>query len=133
MKAPLPENMPNLRSYEGVSFNKEECYCCAAGYGEDIFYTRSLVTDKFIFTVAASMDRFDNVYWGIKEIRDDTHQKQSHEVRAFVLDKLRKILHGNVTNCKRLILDILSLSGEKNIPLSFSHHGRFVGYTFLKN
>jgi hypothetical protein len=49
------------------------------------FYTRSLVTDELVFTVAGSMECFDNVHWGIKEVSDDTYVKQSQEVRGIYL------------------------------------------------
>jgi len=131
---PLPGNTPiPLGRHEGVSFNKEECYCCTADFGEDIFYTRSFVTDTFIFTVAGSIDCFDNVYWGIKEIGDDSYIKQSHEVRAFALDKLRKIFLHDDVSIEKTDFGYPVISREKNIPLSFSHHGKFVGYTFVKN
>ena len=73
------------------------------------------------------------MYWGIKEINDDAYINQSHEVRNFTINKLRTIFSSNDVHIEKSECGYPIISQQKNIPLSFSHHGKFVGYAFVLN
>jgi len=134
IQLPSKQNVLDLSNdHVGTSFNGRLCYCCEVNFDSTTFYTRSLVTDELVFTVAGNMECFDNVHWGIKEISDDTYVKQSQEVRAFIINRLSKIFLTDDINIEKAVCGYPVISQQKNIPLSFSHHGKFVSYAFVKN
>jgi phosphopantetheinyl transferase (holo-ACP synthase) len=118
---------------EGICLDDRIGYSCKVIFDSLTFYTRSLVTDKLIFTVASNTECFNNVHWGIKEISDGTYIKQSQEIRSFTINKLRKIFLSDDINIEKSECGYPVIAQRKNIPLSFSHHGKFVGYTFVFN
>jgi hypothetical protein len=119
-------------THENISFNKEECYCCKVSFDSEIFYTRSLISDDLIFTVANNSNDFKNVCWGIKNIDNAPYEKQSKSIREFALNKLNQLYSGNNFSIEKSQIGYPFLKEKKQIPLSFSHHGNFVGYAFVK-
>ena len=115
---------------ENVSFCKEECYCCEVHFNSAIFYTRTLVFDDMIFTVANNTNCFDNIWWGIKNIDDDSYEAQSKNVRVFVLNKLNQFFLNDSFSIEKTAAGYPLLKQQKDIPLSFAHHGSFIGYSF---
>ena len=61
---------------EKNSFNNEACFCCEIRFASDIFYTRTLVFDDIIFSVANNTNCFDAIWGGIKNIDDDYYEAQ---------------------------------------------------------
>lgn len=119
------------KQHEGISFCEEECYCCQVSFKEIIFYTRSFVYDEMIFTVANNTNCFDNIYWGIKTIDDDAYTSQSKSVRAFSLKKLSSFFKNINLSIGKSEAGYPVLMQQKNLPISFTHHGNFIGYAFL--
>lgn len=120
----------NDKEYEAVSFTDETCFCCEVNFNNQSFYTRSLVQDNLIFTAANNRNDFANVCWGIKTISDDVYQTQSTEVRQFVLKRLNTLFNDVDLSIKKAQAGYPFIPQQQNVPLSFAHHGNFVGYSF---
>jgi phosphopantetheinyl transferase (holo-ACP synthase) len=120
--------------YERTSFCEEEFYNCTVCFGREIFYSRSKIHDELIYTVVNNNEKFENIWWGIKFIGHTDHENQSKAVRSFVLNKLNSVFpNDNLTIKKSATGYPLLLKGTKeiNIPVSFTHHGHFVAYSFV--
>ena len=132
----LPSKQNDLHlshAAEGISFKRQSCYSCEVRHDSLTFYTRSFVTGKLIFTVANDTECFNNVHWGLKEISDDGYIMQSQEVRNLTINKLRKIFLTDEISIEKSELGYPVIAQQSNVPLSFSHHGKFVGYAFVLN
>lgn len=123
----------NNKQLERISFDKEICFCCEVQFDSAIFYTRSIVFDDIIFSVANNKNCFENIYWGIKVIHDDSYQTQSSEVRKFALNKLNKYFSGETLSIERTLAGYPMLVQQNVLPISFTHHGNFVGYALKLN
>jgi phosphopantetheinyl transferase (holo-ACP synthase) len=121
----------NGRQHEGVSFDDPVCCCSTAQYAGQIFFTRSLITETMIFTVAGNHNNFDNVYWGIKHIDDDSHHNQSKSVRDFMKEKLQSFFPGETVQIEKHEAGYPFVKHRENMAVSFSHHGNYVAYTFV--
>ncbi|MEP6673961.1 MAG: 4'-phosphopantetheinyl transferase superfamily protein [Ferruginibacter sp.] len=116
-----------------VSFNNAEYYQCTVTAGNEIFYSRSKVYQNIIHTVVNNRDCFDSMYWGIKYIEDSNPAGQSESVRLFILKTLKNIYpHGGISiivndaDCPVIKMN----EAETNIPVSFTHHDKYVAYAF---
>jgi 4'-phosphopantetheinyl transferase superfamily len=97
------------------------------------FYFRSILTENFIFTVVNRGNDFNDTYWGVKKVSSNQPDDQSREVRVFLQQKLNKLFPDNKFKIGKsehgypVIID-----GENTlpIPVSFSHHDYYVGYSF---
>lgn len=103
--------------------------------GYQQLYFQSKIYTNVLATIVDASPHFENVYWGIKPIKNSTNQNQSIEVRNFSLTKLKSVL--GITNLYILKSEIgypLVLEGGASleIALSFAHHDRFVGYSFVR-
>ncbi len=117
-------------THENISFKDENCFCCAINFASEVFYTRSILNEDFIFSMANNVNCFKNIYWGIKEIDDASYDHQSKKVREFVLNKLKELFQYKNFNIEKNESGYPILKEKKHLPLSFTHHGKFVGYTF---
>lgn len=116
---------------EGISFYNAECFCCEVLYNNEIFYTRSLANHNFIFTVANNSDNFANIFWGIKNIESDSYNLQTKLVRKFVLERLQQHFEKDHLQIEKSAVGFPFIIPYNHIPLSFTHHGNFVGYSFV--
>jgi phosphopantetheinyl transferase (holo-ACP synthase) len=129
IQLPVEQNISIDEELESTSFDKARCYCCEVSIEGRNYFTRSFINKDLIFSVCNDADDFGNICWGIKTITDDSYQNQSASVRIFALNKLKKVFN-------RIDLSIEKPNGypvitqEQNIPLSFTHHGCFIGYAF---
>lgn len=101
-----------------------------------IYYSRSIVQDKWIASVVDKDDRFENTCWGVKEIEHTDHSSQSLAVREFILQKLSLVLpnHPGDLHIEKDQFHCPGLSSngkEIPIPLSLAHHDRYIAYSFL--
>jgi phosphopantetheinyl transferase (holo-ACP synthase) len=115
---------------EKDSFNNEACFCCEVQFASDIFYTRTLVFGDMIFSVANNTNCFENICWGIKNIDNDSYEAQSKNVRTFVLNKLNQFFLNDSLSIEKTAAGYPVLKQQKDIPLSFAHHGSFIAYSF---
>jgi len=114
---------------EGISFNNKECFCCEVNFNSSIFYTRSFLYDDLIFTVANNEDDFTNVRWGIKNIKSDSYVEQNKNVRTFALNMLQEFFPNGDLSIEKSDSGYPFLVQQKNVALSFTHHGNFVAYS----
>ncbi len=132
-KQPLPTTFVS-GSHTPHSFESDVYYTSTIQLGEDFYYTRSIISPAFVHTVVASCVNFSNVHWGIKQIAATGYAAQSKAVRAFFLNSISHIFKSNNLNIQKHTAGYPVLyhqSAEVNIPVSFSHHGHFVAYSFV--
>ncbi|MEP6467040.1 MAG: 4'-phosphopantetheinyl transferase superfamily protein [Parafilimonas sp.] len=126
-----PQALKFNAQFERISFDKKTCFCCEVLFGSAVFYTRTLVFDDVIFSVANNTNCFENICWGIKAIHDDSYKTQSSEVRKFALKKLNKYYLDEALSIKKTLGGYPILVQQNNLPISFSHHGKYVAYSFI--
>ncbi len=128
---PQQQTKINLEKNEGISFNTAECICCGVLYNNAFYYTRCIINNHFIFTVANDTDCFKKIYWGIQNGNGDSSHFQSTLVRSFALERLKQQLRTENLHIEKTTSGIPFIVPHINIPLSFTHHGNYVGYSFL--
>ncbi len=121
----------NDEKYEAVSFDDTTCFCCESCCDGQRYFTRSLVSEKMIFTVANNSNNFKNICWGIKFIDDDSYINQSKAVRNFLLEKLKDIFPHKQLMIEKAEAGYPFMKCMGNIAVSFSHHGNYVAYSFV--
>ena len=123
-----------ILEFKQDSFYNEEFHTGTARFGNNIFYFKSIINEELISTIVSNDEKFENTWWGFKSIDSNNYESQAKEVRAFVLKELKTIFPKNNFNIRKHNIGypvLLNDEKETNIPLSFSHHGHFVGYSFL--
>jgi phosphopantetheine--protein transferase-like protein len=120
--------------YESSLFYDGEFYNCKVNAGRDIFYSRSKIHDELVYTVVDNSDKFENIWWGIKFISHSDHNNQSKAVRSFVLNKLNTVFPSDNLTIKQRVTGyplVLKGTNQIDIPVSFTHHGHFIAYSFV--
>jgi phosphopantetheinyl transferase (holo-ACP synthase) len=120
---------------EGVDFKNIPAIKSTIKFADYTLHACSLLYNELIHTVVSRNIDFENIYWGIKKIESDNGTLQSAEVRLFLSERLKKfygddniIIDKNPDGCPV----ILRSGADITVPVSLSHHGRFVGYSFNK-
>jgi phosphopantetheinyl transferase (holo-ACP synthase) len=122
---------------EGVDFKDIPHIKSIVKFAEQELHSCSLVYNEVIHTVLNQDIDFENVYWGVKKINSDDNAHQSTEVRAFLLERLTGlygdddgfIIDKNPDGCPVLLRSGAAI----DVPISLSHQGCFVGYSFYKS
>lgn len=96
-------------------------------------FSKSFISNEFIFTVTGNREYFRNIFWGIQKINDTAYHSQSENVRKFCLKKLMKVLKEDSTNILKAESGYPYLANHENIFLSFAHHNNFIAYSFFEN
>lgn len=119
--------------FQGRSFNNKSVYRGVVEYSPDTFYSRTIITDDFIFSVVSYADNFEQVVWGIKKIDSTDADDQSKAVRAFALAMLNTLFPGaeleidkNNYSCPIILKNGVEIS----VPISLAHHDHWVAYSF---
>lgn len=123
----------NFTQHENISFNSQECFCCGVIFNDNIFYSRSFINNNCIFTVVNNKDCFSDIFWGVQQINDNSYSSQSDLVRKFVLNRLKEQFSNNDFDIQKAIAGYPYLKNSQEFILSFTHHGNFIGYSFLVN
>ncbi|MDB4926046.1 4'-phosphopantetheinyl transferase superfamily protein [Mucilaginibacter sp.] len=103
-------------------------------YDTHTLYFKSIIYDEFVATVVNGENNFQYVYWGVQLIDKSDSVSQSENVRLFVLNKLNSLFPNYALSIDKgpAGYPILFNDGkEMDIPISFSHHNRYVSYSFL--
>jgi len=110
----------------------EEFYCGKIIFGTHILYFRSQITADWIASVVNDDQSFRNVCWGINSIKDASYCHQSEAVRALLLVNLRRYFNGNLEIAKHSsgYPVVLNDKEDLKIPVSLSHDGYFIAYSF---
>ncbi|MBS1531486.1 MAG: 4'-phosphopantetheinyl transferase superfamily protein [Bacteroidetes bacterium] len=104
-----------------------------ARYGDQVLYSKSFVNQDYIFSIVNDQDDFSAIHYEIKRIDSAKPDDQSNVVRELLLSALNGIFPGNslqVAKHRHGWPLIVSGDNELPIPVSFTHHGYFVAYTF---
>ena len=119
--------------FEGRGFDDNSVYKTVINFGDHVLYSRSVINDEFIFSVANSKDDFGNIRWGLQLINSSDPEVQSKAVREFIIRTLNPLFPGN-----DLLIDksphgypiILKDSVETpSLAISLAHHNHYVGYS----
>ncbi|MGN6394513.1 MAG: 4'-phosphopantetheinyl transferase family protein [Mucilaginibacter sp.] len=134
----LPHNCSlspfNYPIHEGKGFKEISHIQSTIKFAENTLHACSVLYNELIHTVANSGDDFNNLLWGVKKIGSDDSEAQSAEVRSFLLERIKQEYGNNFrveknnNGCPVLLSD----AADFPIPVSLSHHGCFVGYSFMK-
>lgn len=127
-----------LTHFDGPYWDSEETpanyLTGSVSYSNTHLYFRSYLTNDFIISVVDSDEQFENVYWGIQLIEQTDHQHQSQEVRNFALIKLKALLAIDDLRVVKSEIGypvVMESGTPLEVALSFAHHDRFVGYSFV--
>lgn len=118
---------------QGCGFKDEAVYETIINYGENKLYGSSLINQDFIFSVVHSNQNFDKICWGVKLIDNPGTEHQSAAVRKFAIEKLRiyfKTVNISIDKSPYGYPTVIKDDKEVKIPLSLSHHGHRVAYSF---
>lgn len=117
-----------LRGFNGMTtFNG-----VVAHEGVMLFF-KTLIYREFVISVVNLDECFDDIYWGIRRVKDTGPKEQSAAVRLFALEALEAILESAALRIEKNAHDAPVVLGddggmEAAISLSLSHHGEWVGY-----
>ena len=115
------------------SFSRSDYIESTTAYGDNTLYSRSLIFDEFIMSVVNDNKDFDGTLWGIKRIDETDPASQSLQVRTFLNERLCRMFSGRnfeISKNPNGIPFAADLVNNIALPVSFSHHDRFVGYSF---
>ena len=135
IQPPLVNNRNSFVTEEitGTSSIKKECYQCVITVGSHVFYSRSKLYTEIIHTIVNNKDDFNDIYWGIRQIENAQPNSQSENVRHLILKTISNLypdaeisIDKNNAGCPVVKMN----ENEMNIPVSFTHHGHFVAYSF---
>jgi len=124
----------NQLAIENARFKGIRAIKSTITFADNTLFARSVFFNEFIHTVANSVNDFENILWGVKKIDTDDSNIQSVEVRSFLLERVKNIygdgfrVEKNESGCPVLF----GTGKDFPIPVSLSHHGRFVGYSLYK-
>ena len=123
----------SLSDFEGRDFNGEAVYKGVVDFGPHIFYSRTIISEDFIFSTVNHTNNFEKVIWGIKKIDSTDADDQSKAVRIFALAMLNTLfpdseleIDKNSHSCPIILKNDLEIP----VPISLAHHDQWVGYSF---
>lgn len=102
-------------------------------YDSFCLHSRSILYNELITTIVNADNNFTHTAWGVKMINSTDADSQSAEVRLFLSEALKEVFGDGDFSIEKNIhgYPILVKDGElMNMPVSLSHHERFVGYSF---
>jgi phosphopantetheinyl transferase (holo-ACP synthase) len=94
---------------------------------------KSIINDDLIATVVDRESEFQNINWGIQQIKHTDSENQSQLARMFLLNRLYSIFpKGNFTLQKSPVGYPLLLNNdiETGIFISMAHHHNYISYCF---
>ena len=131
----VPQHDPVFNFSEGVAeYNclpNQNCYNSVTAIGSSSFYSHSYVSDDFIYTITVDEAAQKNIFWGIKFIKDTSPYTQSKSIREFVLQKLHGVSGETDLDILKSEVGYPYVNKHQHIPVSFTHHHNFIGYSFL--
>ena len=121
---------------ESIATSEDETglfYAAQVRAGSGVFHTRSFITADCIFSMANHTNDFSEVTWGLHPIDNDGHEFQSRAVRVFLLQRLTTLFPDVYWEIEKSPEGYPILLRDRqpchHIPVSFAHHGHFVGYS----
>ena len=133
----IPKETPQLfnNSIEKTDFDESDYFKIQVVFNNTTLYARSVIYgDDLIHTVVYPYDDFGKVSWGIKKTDEKDPENQSATVRTFLLDRLRLLFPGKTLAIGKTTAGIpfITVDGQPaELPVSLSHHGGYIGYSFV--
>ena len=118
---------------EGRDFNDKAVYKGVVKFGAHSLYSRSIITEDFIFSVVNHTNDFERVLWGIRPIDSSEPDHQSDVVRTFAISMLTTLFPGAELKIDKNLhgIPVLLKNGiEIPVPISLAHHDHYVAYSF---
>lgn len=122
-----------LSNFEGQDFDSKMVYQGEVDFSPHTFYSRTIISEDFIFSVVNQSNRFEKVMWGIKKIDSTDADDQSKAVRISALAMLNTLFPGseleidkNGHRCPIILKDEVEIP----VPISLAHHDHWVAYSF---
>jgi phosphopantetheinyl transferase (holo-ACP synthase) len=131
----IPRNNQVFNFQEDVAeYNclpEQNCYNSVTAIGSSSFYSHSYISKDFIYTITVDEAANENIFWGVKFIDDPAYSIQSKSVREFVLQKLHRVSGETGLDILKSEVGYPYVNKYRHIPVSFTHHHNFIGYSFL--
>jgi hypothetical protein len=124
--------------YGSVNFTRKEVILFLTGVIQiDSYelYSKSFIEQEMIWSVVDD-ELFSGVCSGTKLIKSTDTCIQSAEVRKFLINELKKHIEKPDLTVYKSAADVpILFSGQEqlHIPISLSHHGHYVAYSFKLN
>ena len=128
--APASENFFNL---EGCDLDDGTTYKAVVDASAHTFYSRTIISDDFIFSVVNRIDYFERVMWGFIRIDSTDADDQSKAVRTFALTALSTLFPDSkleIDKNRHSYPIILKNDAEMPVPISLAHHDHWVAFSF---
>jgi len=122
-----------ISHFEGRDFNSQTVYQGIIDYSPYTFYSQTIISEDFIFSVVNYTDNFEKIIWGIEKIDSTDADDQSKAVRAFALAMLNTLFPDSeleIDKNRHSCPIILKNGIEIPVPISLAHHDHWVGYSF---
>ena len=129
------QSIPNPADIlEYIGFDEDACFSSIIEFNTHKLYARSIIYgDELIHTVASTDADWDHINWGIKHIEQTGPESQSLAVRRFLLNSLNADFPGRELAVQKHSSGYPYVTlPEKQLAVSLSHHGNWVGYTYRK-
>jgi len=136
---PVKFEVKHLRisaGYSIVSFEEKEKPTTLKGlitFGKNRLYSKTEIYKEFIFSVVDNDENFEGVCSNIKQIEATDNVVQSSAVRSFLIEELtQQTGTSNLTIEKNPEGIPFLLEGLEKlpIPISLSHHGHYISFSF---
>jgi phosphopantetheinyl transferase (holo-ACP synthase) len=117
----------------GQGFSDIKTFKVTVNFTGKTLYARVIMNNEFVLSTVNHSNDFNDIYWGIKRVEDSSYKYQSAEVRTFLLDKLRVLTGLNepsIVKNEDEVPVLFNNNQQLNIPLSLSHHGPWVAFSF---
>jgi len=135
-KQPNPEFNPDR--LEGMGTDRLYSINCRIKYLSHIFYSSSLVTNRFIHTIAcADETSFKSAFWGVKKMNHTDYSLQSQEVRKYLADAIcsnePSLSSGyfHFSKDEFFIPELYINQMKSNLVFSLSHDHHYLAYSYL--
>ncbi len=132
---PKKDNQPILENgqWQGL-VNDGYGYTGYGTYGFIDFYFRTKMNEEIVATVVSDNKTFTDTWWGIRKIEETDPYHQSKKVRQFLLESLQTVLSNSDLRLEETTFGYPAVfmgTEELNLPVSLSHHGKFIAYSFM--
>jgi phosphopantetheinyl transferase (holo-ACP synthase) len=117
----------------GQGFSDIKTFNVTVDFKDKKLYGRVMMNDEFILSTVNHDDDFNDIYWGIKRVDDTSYKYQSAAVRAFALDIMRGLPgldQPSIAKNEDEVPVLFNNDQQLNIPVSLSHHGPWVAFSF---
>ena len=128
----IPQNN-TLTQLAGRNFDDLSTYKGVIAFGDQVLYSRSVITEEFIFSAVNNTDNFESVYWGVQMMDSSEPEYQSRSVRTLLSERLHILFPDDdwqIAKSAHGYPILLENNRVTDIPVSLTHHDRYAAYSF---